>query len=112
MLQGTLNDDLAARAESSLRAAIKINPNFAPAYDHLAYLLALSWHNQNPDEAYKMALRAIDLEPGDVSYRLRAVQALERLGRAEDAMKVATLAASMAKTPEDQSAPSAALAGA
>jgi tetratricopeptide (TPR) repeat protein len=112
VLQGTLNDDLAVRAESSLRAAIKINPNFAPAYDHLAYLLALSWHNQNPEEAHMMALHAVALEPGNISYRLQVVQTLERMGRTEDAIRVATLTASMAKTPADQGAASASLAGA
>lgn len=112
LLMGTLNDDLAAKAESSLRAAIKIDPGFAPAYDSLAYLLALTWHNQNPDEAYRLALAAVEIEPGNVSYRVRAVNTLERLGRAEDAIVAANLATSMAITPQDRAATSAALASA
>jgi tetratricopeptide (TPR) repeat protein len=40
LLKGRLDDDLAAKAESSLRTAIRINPEFAPAYEALAYLLA------------------------------------------------------------------------
>jgi len=112
LIMGTLNDDLAAQAESSLRAAIKINPGFAPAYDSLAYLLALTWHNQNPDEAYRLAVAAAQLEPENVSYRVRAVNTLERLGRAEDAVRVANLAVSMAVAPQDRAAATAALASA
>jgi len=112
LIMGTLNDDLAAKAESSLRAAIKINTGFAPAYDSLAYLLALTWHNQNPDEAYRLARAAVELEPGNVSYRVRAVNTLERLGRAEDALRVANLAVSVAITPQDRVAATAALASA
>jgi tetratricopeptide (TPR) repeat protein len=70
LFKGMLDDDSAAKAESSLRAAIKIAPDFAPAYDALAYLLAS--HYKNWAEAYRMAFTALTLEPGNDSFRLNA----------------------------------------
>jgi Tfp pilus assembly protein PilF len=95
LLKGKLDDDSAAKAESSLRAALDANPDFAPAYDGLAYLRVL--RNQQLDEAEKLALHAQQLEPGNIYYRLREVQVLERLGRAQDAVNVATRVLSMTK---------------
>jgi len=68
LLKGGMNDDLAGKAESSLRAAIKINPEFAPSNDALAYLLA---SRRRLEEARALSLEAITLEPGNVAYRLR-----------------------------------------
>lgn len=102
--------DSAGRAESSLRTALKINPDFAPAYDALAYLLM--GRNQNLEEAHIMALHAVTLEPGNAHYRLRSAQVLERMGRTDDAVKLANLAAAMAKTPEEQAEALATLASA
>ncbi len=114
LLRGRLDDDSAAKAESSLRAALKLNPDFAPPYSALAYLLAqaLPVSHQKPDEAYMLVLRAVVLEPGNVDQRILAVQVLERLGRAEDAVRVANLAVSLAKTPQEEAEASAALSSA
>lgn len=110
--EGNLDEQAASNAESSLRGAIKINPGFAPAYDALAYFLAQPGHNQKLDEAYDMALWAVELEPGNVRYRIRSVEVLEKQGRAGDAIRVANLAVSLAKTPEEQGLAAATLAGA
>jgi tetratricopeptide (TPR) repeat protein len=99
LLKGRLDDDTAAKAEASLRTAIKINPAFAPSYDALAYLLIM--RNRGLEEARMLVLQAISVEPGDVHYRLRMAQLLERMERTDDALRVATLAAPMAKTPEE-----------
>jgi Tfp pilus assembly protein PilF len=116
LLKGKLDNDSASKAESSLRAAVKINPGFAPAYDALGWLLATRPESaQKPerlDEAYMMAVTAVDLDPGNVRYRLDAAQVLERMGRVDDAVRVATLAASMAKTPQEQAAALAVLSNA
>jgi tetratricopeptide (TPR) repeat protein len=109
---GHLDEGSVTNAEASLRAVLKSNPEFAPAYDALAYVLTLPGSHQKLDEAYTMTLRAEEREPGNVQYRLRVVEVMERMGRAEDAIRVATRAASMAKTPEERAAVSAALAGA
>lgn len=109
---GRIDSESVAKAEASLRAVMKGNPEFVPAYDALAYVLNLQGGKEKLDEAYMMTLQAVSREPGSVQYRIRAVEVLERQQRADDAVRVATLAASMAKTPEEQQAASAALAGA
>jgi predicted O-linked N-acetylglucosamine transferase (SPINDLY family) len=100
------------RAEAELRAVIKMNPTFAPAYDALAYTLALPGPSQKVEEAYTMTLWALEYEPGNIHYRLRAVEVLKLMGKADNAIRAATLAASMAQTPEERTAASRALAGA
>ena len=99
LLKGKLDDDRAPQAESSLRTAIKINPQFAPAYDALAYLL--SSRNRRLEEAQMLILDAVTLEPGNVGYRLHMAELLVQMDRADDALRVAGVAASMAKTPEE-----------
>jgi TonB family protein len=91
---------------------LKGNPEFVPAYDAMAYVLNLQGGKEKLDEAYMMTLQAVSREPGNVQYRIRGVEVLERQQRADDAVRVATLAVSMAKTPAEQQAASAALAGA
>jgi tetratricopeptide (TPR) repeat protein len=108
----TRDDEIVGKAEASLRAAIKTSPRFAPAYDALADCLARSGSHQKLNEAYMAALQALDLEPGNISYRVRAVEVLEKQGRAEDAIRVATRAVSLARTPAEESEASASLAGA
>jgi TonB family protein len=109
LIKGSPSDDWETKAELNLRAALTINSDFAPAYDALAYLLVNSSPLQVPEEAYTLAVHAIQIEPGNVQYRLRAVQVLERLGRADNAVRVATLAVSIAKTGREREEASAAL---
>jgi tetratricopeptide (TPR) repeat protein len=89
LLKGRPDDDSAAKAESSLRAAIKIAPEFAPAYAALASLLAS--RRKDLEEAYRIAIAAVSLEAGDVHYRLNAAQVLEIMGRGDDAVRVRPL---------------------
>jgi hypothetical protein len=107
LFRGARDDDSVAKAESCLRAAIKIAPDFAPAYDALGWLLASQ--RKNLEEAYRMALTAVSLEPGDVHHRLTSAQVLQMMGRGDDAVRVTEFAASMAKTPEEKAQASAAL---
>jgi len=108
LLKGKLDEDSASKAESSLRAAIKISPDFAPAYDALGWLQASRPENaakpEKLEEAHRMALIAVSLDPGNVRYRLNSVQVLERMGRGDDAVNVANFTAAMAKTVEEQAA--------
>jgi hypothetical protein len=110
LLKGKPDDASAAKAESSLRAAIKIAPDFAPAYVALAFLLGS--RHEKLEEAYRLGVAAVTLEPGNVSYRISAAQVLEVMGRADDAVRVTKLAVSLAKTPEEQSEAAAALSNA
>jgi hypothetical protein len=100
LFKGRLDDDAGARAEQSLRAAIKIQPDFAPAYSALGWLLAT--RHKDLQEAYTMVLTSTSLEPGDLHYRLTAVHVLEVMNRTDDAVRVAQLAVGMAKTPAEQ----------
>jgi len=109
---GRIDEASLAKAEASLRAVLKGNPEFVPAYDTLAYVLVVEGGKEKIDEAYMMTQQAVTREPGNVHYRIRAVEVLERQRRPADAIRVATLAVSIAKTPEEQQAASAALAGA
>jgi len=112
MKAGRIDEESLAKAEASLRAVVKGNPEFVPAYDALAYVLNLQGGKEKLDEAYMMTLQAVTRVPGNVHYRIRSVEVLERQRRPEDAVRVATLAVSMAKTKEEGQAASAALAGA
>ena len=100
LFKGKPDDTSAAQAESSLRLAIKIAPDFAPAYAALGWLLAS--RHKDLEEAYMQALDAVRLEPGNVHYRLNAAQVLTLMGRGDDAVRVAKYASSMAKTPEER----------
>jgi TonB family protein len=107
-----LDDETIAKAESSLRTVLKINPEFAPAHDLLASVLSRPGPTQKLDEAYMATLQAVSLEPGNIHYRLRGVDVQEKRGRAEDAIRVASLAVSLATTPADKAMAEASLAGA
>src|SRR5580704_3277337 len=103
------NDSTVAAAEASLRTAVRSNPEFAPAYDALAFCLARPGSHQNLDEAHRMALAAVERDPSDLGHRVRVVEVLLAMGRQDDAINEATRAVSMAKTPADQSAAAGAL---
>ena len=93
---GAGGDDL---VESSLRAAIKLNPSFAPAFDRLAGFECL--HHRNLDEAHLMALTAVQLDPGNVRYRVNAANVLVEVERPKDAVVVLQAALRLAKSPEE-----------
>jgi TonB family protein len=91
-----------ASMESSLRAAIKINPSFALAYDALGMSFAL--HGRNLDEAYSLLQRAVELDRGTLELRVDEAQVLMRLGRYKEAADVLDLALKMSHTPEQSAA--------
>ncbi|HVT97159.1 MAG TPA: tetratricopeptide repeat protein, partial [Acidobacteriaceae bacterium] len=61
-----------AEAEEHLRAAIRGNPRFAPAYDALAAVLLD--RQGKLDQAHMMELQAVALDPGNLHYRLNTAQ--------------------------------------
>jgi tetratricopeptide (TPR) repeat protein len=65
---GQLDPENKSQVEISLRTAIKLNPSFAPAYDELAVLYGM--RRENLDEAHTLALNAVQLDPGNLHYRL------------------------------------------
>jgi tetratricopeptide (TPR) repeat protein len=86
-----------ALVESSLRAAIKLNPSFAAAFDHLAAFEVKRHRDLN--EAYMMAITAVQLDPGNVGYRVNAASVLRQMNRGTDAVAVLHGALRVAKTP-------------
>lgn len=88
-----------AQVESSLRASMKLNPNFAPSYDRLAVFLAM--RHRNLEEAHMMALNAVELEPGNMGYRMDAANVLLQMERGSDAVNVIRNALHLASSPQE-----------
>ena len=90
------------QVENSLRTALKLNPEFAPAMDRLAVLLAIE--RRNLDEARTTELNAILLEPANVGYRINMANILIEMDKAQTAIQVLEAAAKLARTPGDTQA--------
>ncbi len=87
------------QVESSLRAAIKLNPSFGPAFDRLAVFLAMQ--HKNLDEARLMGLAAISLEPANIGYRINLANVWMTMENGQNAVNVLHSAAKLAKTPQE-----------
>jgi len=98
---GQLDSENKSQVENSLRTAIKLNPSFAPAYDQLAVFYGMG--RENLDEAHTLVLNAVQLEPGNLHYRLSTANILLQMQRPTDAIAVLQNAASLAKTPDEAS---------
>jgi tetratricopeptide (TPR) repeat protein len=96
------------QVEASLQTAIKLNPRFAPAYDELASLYGM--RQEKLEEAHRLNLQAVALEPANVNYRMNAANILLTSGRAEDAIRVLRAAEGVAKSPQELSVISVRLA--
>jgi Tfp pilus assembly protein PilF len=86
-----------ATIEASLRAAMRLNGEFAPAYDALAMFYAM--RDRELDDAHAMNLRAMELEPGRLSFRLDCAAVLVEQRQFADALGVLQAAMHVAKTP-------------
>jgi tetratricopeptide (TPR) repeat protein len=87
------------QVEASLRAAMKLNPSFAPSFDRMAVFEAM--HRRNLDEAHMMALTAVQIDPGNVGYRVNAANVLMQMDRPKDVLAVLHEALRLAKSPEE-----------
>jgi tetratricopeptide (TPR) repeat protein len=97
MSMGPSADGHDPEIESSLRTCMKLNPDFAPAYDALAM-----YYRDDPKklaEAHSLNIHAISLEPDNINYRLNAVDVLMNNQRYDDALAVLKAAAHVARTP-------------
>jgi tetratricopeptide (TPR) repeat protein len=88
--------------ESSLRAAIAINPAFAPPYDALAAFYGN--RNEKLDEAHRLNVQAVQLEPENLNYRLNTANVLSQQRNYLAAIGVLKAALPIAKTPGDTEA--------
>jgi tetratricopeptide (TPR) repeat protein len=91
-----------ARVEASLRQAIKLNPAFAPSYDRLAVFYGM--RHKQLDEAHTLSLRAIQLDPSNISYRMNAANVLLEADQYQYAINVLTASIKVARTPEETAA--------
>lgn len=96
--------------EKSLRTAIGINPHFAPAYDALANFYGM--RGENLEDARLLALKGMQLDPGNIRYRLTVANLMLRMKRPNDALVVARRAAAMAKSSDELAAAQAVLSAA
>jgi tetratricopeptide (TPR) repeat protein len=99
----SMNETLApadeAQVENSLRASIKLNPSFGPSYDALCRFLGA--RRRNLEEARMMGLKAVELEPTNINYRLNVANLLLLMERGNDAEAVIRNAIHLAKTPQE-----------
>jgi tetratricopeptide (TPR) repeat protein len=99
MSMGRSDPEQDTQIEASLRAAIRLNATFAPAYDLLSNFLVE--HHQNLDEARVMNLHAIQLDRGNLFYRLNGSNVLMAMGRYADTIQTLRAASNLAKDPSD-----------
>ena len=92
--------DQDAAIESSLRAAIKLNPAFAPSYDTLARFYAT--HDEKLNEAHILNAQAIQIEPENLGYRLNAANVLAQQKQYLGAIGVLKVALKVAKTRAEE----------
>lgn len=85
------------KIESELRTAIRLNPQFAPAYDRLAAYYAQK--RENLEEAHHLNLEAVELDPANAVYRLNASDVLVEMERYDDALAVLKEALTAAASP-------------
>lgn len=87
------------RIEGCLRKAIKLNPSYAPSYDRLA--LFYETRGENLDQAHNLSLQAMQLDSGNVSFRLHAAHILLTMHCENDAIALLQATAKMAKDPSE-----------
>lgn len=85
--------------ESSLQAAIKLNPEFAPSYDALAMFYGS--RHRNLDQAHMLNVHAIELDPGSLNYRLNGAEVLAEGRQFAGAVNILKAAAHLAKTQQE-----------
>ena len=100
MSSGPLTPDDEVQVENSLRAAIKLNPGFAPSYDRLGAFYGM--RHQKLDEGYAAAVKATQLDPANLSFELNRANLLMEMGRTKDAVALIRSAVSLAKDPAEQ----------
>ncbi len=91
-----------ARVEACLRTALKVNPSFAPAYYGLGLLFTMQ--GKDYDEARRWLQKSIEMDPGNVEYRIDYANLLIRMNKNKDAVEALQLALKMAHTPEQTAA--------
>jgi tetratricopeptide (TPR) repeat protein len=92
--------DRYGQAEASLGTALRLNPHFAPAYVALAKVYLSD--DQKVQRALELVRKAVDLEPGSFADQMMLGSVLVRLGRYEEALKLATAIERSARSQDDK----------
>ena len=90
------------KIRAELEKVISLNPNFVPAHAFLSIVYAQD-PGKDTDKALKSAMRASELEPGNLAYFIDIGKAALAAGRIADARKVADTAQKIATTSNDRS---------
>ncbi len=98
LVEGAVAPEAISQAQTSLERAIVLNPNFAPAYSTLAMFYSL--RPETHEKAVQAALKAAQLEPGELHYALNLAQTLLHTDRVEEARKLGQRILEAAHTPE------------
>jgi tetratricopeptide (TPR) repeat protein len=96
MDRDTGNDAL---IESSLRQAIKLEPDLAAAYDALSHFY--TERRKNLDEAHMLSLHAVQIEPEEVRYRINAAMVAMAQQNPANALNILRAALEVARTGGD-----------
>jgi tetratricopeptide (TPR) repeat protein len=100
-LQGGFSDeDKAHEAAENLSKALKMNPDFAPAYDALAN--ALGRPGQDQTKAINAAIQATKLEPANLAYSIHLTFLLLNANREAEAKTMAKRIENAASTPQEK----------
>ena len=97
MREGMPSAQIQDQIEASLKAATKLNPSFAPAFDQLAMFYGIA--HKNLEEAHAASLMAVQLDPGNVGFRINAANVLMQMERPKDAATVLQTALKLADSP-------------
>jgi Tfp pilus assembly protein PilF len=98
--EGGMNPDNGPAVVADLEKAISLNPQFAPAYAALATFYSMS--PETRQKALTEARKAIELEPGNLSYAVSYGFVLLNMGNTADAKTLASRIQSAARTPLDR----------
>ena len=90
-----------ARIDESLDRATKLNDRFAPAFAMGAFVKAQLGH---PDQALPLAVRAVQLAPGDSQDRVTLASVLLMLSRRDEARVQASTALELATSDSERQA--------
>jgi len=82
--------------ESNLRKSIDLNPEFAAGHDKLAMFYAM--RHRKLDEARTLSLRAVELEPSRLNYRIDCAYVLTEQQQFAEAIGVLQTALRLART--------------
>jgi TonB family protein len=88
-----------ARVAESVRAALRLNPSFAPAYDLQGILLGLQGNRDG--EAHRLIQKSIEMDPSAIGFRVDDANVLMQMNRPQEAIETLELALKMAHTSEE-----------